>query len=82
MEIIDKGKKAAVFLTRTFEKQFFKMNNSATTKVTINCVEASFSSICLRGGRIQNLNLHQIQHEVKDTYNRDKKIITNFKPFF
>ena len=42
--------------------------------------ESEFDGIVSKRDKLQDLNINQLKLEVHDTYKKDEKIITNFKP--
>ena len=42
--------------------------------------ESEFDGIVSKRDKLQNANISQLKLEVHDTYKKDEKILTNFKP--
>ena len=42
--------------------------------------ESKFDGIASKRDKLQDLNINQLKLEVHDTYKKDEKITTNFKP--
>ena len=42
--------------------------------------ESEFDGIVSKGDKLQDSNINQLKLEVHDTYKKDEKITTNFKP--